>query len=92
MAVVDNCECPSKQLLDETHVGPVFQHVRGAGVPEHVTTPFTGHSRRLQQVGHKAMLSSMNRAVGREPRGETAETRAPEVLRSGYRRMRRLCR
>ena len=43
-----------EQLLDKTHIGPVLQHVRGAGVPEHVTPPFAGHPRSLQPVGHHA--------------------------------------
>ena len=30
----------SEQLLDETDVGPVFQHVRGAGVPQDVAAAF----------------------------------------------------
>jgi hypothetical protein len=30
----------SEQLLDEADVGPVLQHVRGAGVAQHVAAAF----------------------------------------------------
>ena len=40
----------AKQLLDEPDVGSVFQHVRGAGVPQHVAGR-PGASARLFQPG-----------------------------------------
>ena len=50
----------SEQLLDEPDVGPVFQHVRGAGVPQDVAAAFAVSARpccshadtmRLRHVG-----------------------------------------
>ena len=45
----------SEQLLDEPDVGPVLQHVRGAGVPQHVAAAFAFQPGTcLQPRGHHA--------------------------------------
>jgi hypothetical protein len=44
----------SEQLLDETDVGPVFQHVRGAGVAQDMAAPFPFQPGLAQPGGHHA--------------------------------------
>jgi len=44
----------AEQLLDETDVGPAFQHVRGASVPERVAAALAWHARLLQPARHHA--------------------------------------
>lgn len=42
----------SQQLLDKTGVGTAFEHVRGAGVPEEMTTSLATNVGLLDVSGH----------------------------------------